>query len=302
MEDLTVRSSSRPLKLSKGMAIAASLRPRQWTKNLFLFAGIAFSKNLFIADQFVKTLLAFFLFCLVSGSGYIVNDVVDLENDKRHPHKSRRPLASGHLKISDAIIASVVISIPALVLSFFLDRYFGLTATCYFFLVVIYSLVLKKAVIIGVLSIAMGFVLRVFAGTVIAGVEISSWLLICATFLALFLALAKKRQETVVNTPDQQASQVPRWPHFLDMMIAAVSACTILAYALYTMSGETLTRFNTANLKFTIPFVIYGVFRYIYLVYEKDRGGSPEEVLLTDGPLLLCTALWVIAVIKIIYF
>lgn len=301
MEDLTARCCSEPLKLSKGKAIVVSLRPRQWTKNLILFAGIIFSKNLLVGHQFIKTLLAFLLFCLISGSGYIINDLIDLDNDRRHPRKCRRPLACGSLKPSDAVIAAVITGTISLALSFFLNKSFGLIATCYLFLVFIYSLFLKKVLIIGVFAIALGFVLRALAGTVVIGVEISSWLLVCTTFLALFLALAKRRQQIFVGSPNQQAEQVQKSPHSLDMMIAVVSACAIIAYSLYIMSEETVTRFNTTNLKFTIPFVIYGVFRYIYLVYKKHMGGSPEEVLLTDRPLTVSVSLWIITVIMIIY-
>lgn len=215
MEDITARGWSEPLKLSKSKAIILSLRPRQWTKNLILFAGIVFSKNLFIGPHFFKTLAALLLFCLISGSGYIINDLIDLDDDRRHPHKSQRPLASGSLKPSEAVIAAVIIGITSLALSFFLNKSFSSIAACYLFLILIYSLFLKKVLIIGVFTIALGFVLKALAGTVVVGVEISSWLLICATFLALFLALTKEEAKDIYRQSRSTSQMVSKISSFL---------------------------------------------------------------------------------------
>lgn len=296
-----------------------SLRPKQWSKNLVLFAGLLFSKNLLLPHLFFKTLLAFLLFCLLSSSIYLMNDIVDLEEDRKHPQKSRRPIARGDLRRSKALGFSLAFSITAILLSFRLDLRFGISSCVFLTLMVLYSFLLKRVVILDVLAISLGFVLRAVAGALVIQVEISSWLLVCTTLLALFLALSKRRHELVFfsadfgvrnsefkrGTPDSpfpfRKSLAEYSPLLLDQMISVVASALVMAYALYTMSPETIEKFDTRWLAFTIPFVLYGIFRYLYLIYRKEEGGNPETTLLQDKPLLIDCGLWILAVGIILY-
>ena len=281
-----------------------SLRPKQWTKNLFVFAAILFSQNIFNFPLLSKVILAFFIFCLLSGCIYILNDLSDLKQDRRHPGKSRRPVASGRLKISHAIISLIILMPLCLLVSYYLSPSFFLVVLVYFLLQLGYSFFLKRIVILDVFTIAAGFVLRVAAGGVVINVEISSWLIICTILLSLFLGLSKRRYELVEleeKAQDHREVLAEYSSHLLDQMISVVTASTVIAYALYTMSEETIKRFGTRNLVFTVPFVLYGIFRYLYLIHQKETGGKPEDVLVTDKPLLIDIILWVITAAIIIY-
>lgn len=284
--------------------IIVSMRPKQWTKNLFIFATLLFSKNLFNLSLLLTTILAFVIFCLLSGGVYLINDIVDLERDKNHPRKTKRPLAAGQLGISSSIIAAVLLILISLTVSFLINLYFGLVALSYFLLMTAYTLVLKEIVIIDVLTISFGFVLRVVAGALIIAVEVSPWLLICTILLALFLALAKRRHELILL---EDAASVHRrilreyTSKLLDEMMAVVTASTLMAYILYTISSRTIEELHTKNLIFTTPFVIYGIFRYLYLIHQKGLGGNPEDILLKDKPLIVNIFLWILTVIIILY-
>lgn len=284
--------------------IYKSLRPEQWIKNLFIFAGILFSQNFFNLALLLKVVLAFFTFCLLSGAVYILNDLVDLECDRRNDARSRRPMASGRLKPSFAVL-SLVILIPLLLgLSYCLGIYFFLVALIYFLVQLSYSFYLKHIVILDVFAIAFGFVLRVIAGAVVISVEFSSWLLICTFLLALFLGLSKRRHELVIAGEKAQTDRKVLGEYssyLLDQMISVVTASTVIAYIFYTVSPETITKFGTKNLIYTIPFVLYGIFRYLYLIHQKEKGGNPERILVTDKPLIINILLWVIAVGVILY-
>jgi len=284
--------------------ILQSLRPKQWTKNLFIFAGILFSQNLFKIELLLKTLWAFILFCILTGSVYIINDIVDREKDRLHPYKSKRPIASGKLTTSSALL-SVFIFVPSSIFfSFILNKSFFLIALSYLILQVAYSFILKKIVILDVFAVSIGFVLRVIAGAVVINVEISSWLLICTILLALFLGLSKRRHELLVleDGAERHRGVLNEYtPYLLDQMISVVTASTVIAYALYTMSESTIKRFGTKSLVFTVPFVLYGIFRYLYLIHQKGAGGSPETLIVTDKPLLIDIILWVITIGFIIY-
>jgi len=280
------------------------MRPKQWMKNLFMFAGILFSQNLFNFPLLLKSILAFFIFCLISGSTYVMNDIADLKEDRHHPLKSQRPLASGRLRVSYALWWLIFISLFSLGVSFKLSPLFFLVALSYFMLQLAYSISLKHMVILDVFAIACGFVLRVVAGAVVIDVQISSWLLICTILLSLFLGLSKRRHELVVlegGAPTHRKVLGEYSPYLLDQMISVVTASTVVAYALYTMSEETIEKFGSKNLVFTVPFVLYGIFRYLYLIHQKGAGGNPESILVTDKPLMIAILLWVIAIGIILY-
>lgn len=293
------------MKLSLPILVIRSLRPRQWTKNVIIFAALFFSHHLFDRDFLINSFIAFVVFCFISGVVYILNDLVDLEQDKNHPIKSKRPLASGELKPVPAIVLGVIIMVAALVVAFRLNYSFGLIVVSYLALQVLYSFYLKHQVILDVFSVAAGFVLRVVAGAAVIQVPISTWLLICTILLALFLAMSKRRHELILleeNAVHHRKILYEYSPYFLDQMISVVTSSTVLAYALYTMSEETVKKFHTDNLKLTIPFVIYGIFRYLYLIHQKNEGGSPERILLTDKPLIINILLYGLVVGYVLYF
>jgi len=281
-----------------------TLRPRQWTKNLILFAGLIFSQNLFNPVLFSKTLYAFLVFCLLSGAVYLVNDIIDIEKDRLHPEKKKRPLASRKLSLKVAKGTAIGLPIICLLLSYVLNLQFLLVSVSYYLLMLAYSFFLKKKVILDVMTIAFGFVLRALAGAVAIQVEVSSWFLICTILLALFLGLAKRRHELRLlegKAAAHRESLSSYSPQLLDQLIAAVTSSTILAYALYTQGAETVARFGTKNMVYTLPFVVYGIFRYLYLMYVKEHGGSPEKVLFSDKPMLANVFLYLIAASVILY-
>ena len=284
--------------------IVESLRPRQWTKNLLLFAGLIFSKSVFQGPLLLKASAGFVLFCLLSGTEYIINDLLDLEQDRNHPVKSKRPLASGRLKVSWAVGAVVVLAVGGLFGSFLLSRGFGWIAAAYFVLMLGYTLVLKHIVIVDVIVIAVGFVLRAVAGAAVVDVSISSWLLVCTTFLALFLGLCKRRHEMILlgeNAVGHRKILGDYSPYLLDQMVSVVTASTVMAYTLYTTAAGTVEKFGTRNLIFTLPFVLYGIFRYLYLVHQKEMGGSPEQILLKDRPMIVNIMLYLLTAGFILY-
>jgi 4-hydroxybenzoate polyprenyltransferase len=281
-----------------------SLRPGQWAKNLLVFAGLLFGLRLFDAAAVLRAIAAFSIFCLLSGVVYLINDVADRESDRQHPIKARRPVASGALPVPTALTAALLLGGAALAASFVLGVPFFTVSVAYLALLALYSGPLKHIVIIDVLTIAIGFVLRAVAGALAVDVEISHWLLVCTILLALFISLAKRRHELVLLA-DGAASHRPILgeysPYLLDQMISVVTASTLVAYVFYTISAETEAKFGTAWLGLTIPFPLYGIFRYLYLVHQRDGGGSPADLLLTDRPLLICVTLWALTVALIIY-
>ena len=269
-----------------------------------VFAALAFSKHLFERGPLLRSLLAFALFCALSGAVYLLNDVADVERDRRHPTKSRRPIASGELPVRTATLIAVVLGLLALAGSWFLGLAFLASAACYVALNLLYSFRLKEVVIVDVLSVSLGFVIRAIAGGAAIGVAVSDWLLICTVLLALFLSLSKRRHELTSLSgaaAGHRAILAEYSPYLLDQMIGVVTASCLMAYAFYTTAEETRQKFQTDRLAWTIPFVLYGIFRYLYLVHQKEKGGSPADVLLTDRPLLLDVALWAAAVVFIVY-
>ncbi len=286
-----------------GLNLLISLRPDQWTKNLVIFAALIFGKQLADVDSISRVSLAFVAFCMLSGSVYVFNDLVDRERDAQHPIKSARPIASGALAVPHAVLASVLLGISGLALAFWLGSNVGLVAVGYVALQLCYGFVLKHYVILDVLTISIGFVLRALVGGVAIDVPVSDWLLLCTILLALFLALSKRRHELVLlegQAGDHRPILSEYSPYLLDQMISVVTASTLTAYAFYTMSAETVGKFGD-GLVWTLPFPLYGIFRYLYLVHRKHGGGSPSEMLLGDRPLLACVALWVVTVVTLIY-
>jgi|SRR5262245_52549717 len=285
------------------MAVLLSLRPRQWVKNLFVFAGLIFSQSLFTPLVW-PAIAAFVIFCALSGAIYLFNDLADVEKDRLHPTKRRRPIASGALSIRAATTIGVLALVGSLVAAYALSARFGVVATVYAALLTAYSLWLKHVVILDVLTVAIGFVLRAVAGAAAIGVEISGWLVICTILVALFLALGKRRHEYLTLHGDAAAHRpilAEYSESFLDQMVAVVTASTVTAYALYTMSPDTVAKFHTRWLPLTLPFVLYGVFRYLYLLYRRELGGNPSDLLLSDRALLINTVLWMVALLVIIY-
>jgi 4-hydroxybenzoate polyprenyltransferase len=297
-----------PVARVPGRAVAlnllTSLRPGQWIKNLLVFAGLLFGRRLFDARAVADAVAAFVVFCALSGVVYLVNDILDREGDRLHPLKARRPIASGALPVQTAALAALAIGAPALGAAAAIGGRFAAVAVAYVTLQVLYSGPLKRLVIIDVLTIAIGFVLRAVAGAVAVDVEISHWLLVCTILLALFIALAKRRHEIVMlagEAPSHRPILGEYNPYLLDQMIAVVMASTLIAYVVYTVSPETQEKFGTPWLGLTIPFPLYGILRYLYLVHRREGGGSPADLLLADRPLLVCVALWALAVALIIY-
>ncbi|MBC7321050.1 decaprenyl-phosphate phosphoribosyltransferase [bacterium] len=284
--------------------IIKSLRPRQWIKNLLVFAGLVFSKNLFNLDAFFITVYAFFIFCVISGSIYILNDIIDLPFDRVNPLKAKRPIARGKLKVSYAKLTISILIPTFLLFAYLLNHQFFLVVLSYVILQGFYSLYLKNIPILDIFAIALGSVLRVVGGTVVINVSISSWLLVCTILLALLLALSKRRYELIAFEKDARNKRrvlAEYNTYLLDQMISVVTSSVLITYSLYTMSQETVERFGSRDLIFTVPFVLYGIFRFLYLIYRKDLGDSPEGLLLLDKPLLINVSLWVITVLVVIY-
>lgn len=280
------------------------MRIQQWIKNLFVFAPLIFSQNVFVLPLFAKTVLAFVLFCLLTGAAYIFNDLQDLEEDKRHPVKSQRPLASGRLEKKHALSAMILLAILGLAGAYFLNVSFFAVMLVYLVLQVAYSGWLKHVVIIDVFLIAAGYFLRVIAGGLAIEVQISPWLIICTILLALFLALSKRRHELVLLDKKAETHRPilkEYTPQLLDQMIAVVTASTVISYCLYTISAETVAKYGTMNMVYTVPFVLYGIFRYLYLVHQKEEGGSPEALIIKDKPLLADLFLWIATAMVILY-
>ena len=269
-----------------------------------MLAGVVFGGRLLEPAAVAIAVAAFAIFCALSGAIYLFNDVADREADQNHPLKRERPIASGQLAATTAVAAGVILGIGGVGAAFLIGIRFALVAATYLGAMLLYSLALKHVVIVDVLMIAAGFVLRAVGGAVAVNVPIGQWLLVCTTLLALFLALSKRRHELVVladGATDHRRILEEYSPYLLDQMIGVVTASTLIAYIVYATSPDTAARLGTAKLGLTIPFVLYGIFRYLYLVHQKRGGGSPSAMLLTDTPLLSCVALWAAGVIALLY-
>ena len=281
-----------------------SLRPGQWTKNLIVFAALQFGREALNGSSVLRAAGAFAEFCLLSGAMYLVNDVCDLAGDRLHPKKRLRPIASGRLSTRRALAAAAVLTVAALAGAFALRPLLAAVAALYAALTLAYSLRLKNVVILDVFLIASGFILRVVAGGVVLRVSLSSWLIICTSLLALFIGFGKRRHEIVFLEEDASLHRSilrEYSPLLLDQMISVVTSSTVIAYSLYTVSEETVRKFGTSNLIFTMPFVLYGLFRYLYLVHQRGQGGNPEEMIFRDKPLAATIVLWIVSVVMILY-
>lgn len=284
-------------------ALLRSMRPRQWLKNSFVFAPLVFDRQFFQPIPLLLTAIGFLLLCLISSTVYIINDIADLEQDRKHPYKKNRPLAAGLLSVRVAWISALFFGLFSLAAGFLINTQFGIILSIYLVLNLFYSFYLKHMPIIDVLIIAAGFVLRVGAGVSLITVErFSPWLYVCTTLIALFIGFGKRRAE--LSMLAEKANQHRRVLDgysiaFLDQLIVVVSATTIMAYSLYTFSAENLPKNHTMML--TIPFVLYGIFRYLYLIHVEDAGGAPDELLLSDYPLMATILLWGLLSALILY-
>jgi 4-hydroxybenzoate polyprenyltransferase len=282
--------------------IFKSLRPKQWTKNGFIFAALIFDLKLLQIEPLVKTTIGFIILCFISGTVYLINDLVDVEKDRQHPTKKNRPIAAGQVSIPVAMATAILLPAIMLPLSFLLNPVFGVIITTYLLLQIAYSFALKNVVVVDVLTIAAGFVLRVAAGVpLVAAERFSPWLYVFTTLLALFLGLGKRRQELVLLKGEAGTRAILKEYNlpFLDSMMSVVTTGTIITYAFYTFSAPNLQ--NNHLMMMTIPFVIYGIFRYLYVIHVQGNGGAPDEVLLTDRPLQINIVLFGLAVFTILY-
>ena len=289
-------------------------RLKQWTKNIFVFAALVFSKQLVRPESVLLSLRAFFAFCLTASFIYVMNDIADRESDRLHPRKRLRPIASGEISLRSANIISILLLVGVAVLVIGLDRRFVMCLIAYILMNLAYSFYLKDLVLIDVFVIAIGFMLRVIGGALVLNVARSSWLILTTMFLSLFLGIAKRRGELVaLSTSEVGISGAPAMTYhtrkvlehysieFAEQMTTICAAGFVFSYALYTVSERTVTMFGTENLIFTTPFVLYGVFRYLYLLHKKRLGESPTDIVLSDVPMLLNFAAYAIAMLAIIY-
>ena len=287
------------------VALLRCMRPWQYTKNLLVFAALVFAREMGNPDAVVKTVVAFVLFCMVSSAVYLINDVRDAEGDRRHPDKRDRPIACGALSPSAASTAAAVLLVAGIGGALVVNFNLGAVTAAYFVLQMLYQFALRHMVILDVFAIAGGFVLRAVAGAEAIAVEISPWLLICTLLLALFISLSKRRHELVLlenNASAHRASLTEYSAYLLDQMIGVVTASTLMAYILYTVDARTVTEFGSTRLVYTVPFVIFGIFRYLYLIHQKGEGGNPDRILLSDRPFFVNMLLWMGTVALAVYY
>ncbi len=281
------------------------LRPAQWSKNSVLFAALIFSKHLFVLSDVSVVVAAFVCFCCVASGAYVMNDIRDCERDRQHPLKAQRPLPAGRIDRRTAAWLAVALIALGLAGAGILGLGFALLVALYLVLQVAYTFAFKEMVILDVMSIAAGFVIRAVAGGVVIGVPVSPWLIICTFLLALFLGFSKRRHELVLlegRATEHRAALREYSPYFLDQMISVVTASTVVAYAIYTASPEVREKLGTDKLYLTIPFVLFGIFRYLYLVHQREEGGNPTQLLLSDRPLLADVLLWILTASLVLYW
>lgn len=281
----------------------ALLRPSQWVKNLFLFAPLIFSKHLFQSDYFREELLAFFVFCLISSSVYIINDIADREADKLHPIKRNRPIASGVISVPKALIIELIVLALIGLLVRGLNLKFQLVAGLYFVFNFAYSFWLKRVILVDVFIIAAGFMLRVLAGAFVINVQVSPWLVLCTLFVSVFLAVSKRRGEILLNIDSDSRPVLREYDiGFIDQIMTVAASGMAISYALYTVAERTVTIFGTENLIFTTVFVLFGIFRYLFLMKKHKTEDNPTLLLLTDRIMMLNVFAWFLSCVLIIYF
>lgn len=280
------------------------LRPQQWVKNGVVLAAVIFSGNAGESHLLLLSVFATGLFCLLSSAVYVLNDIVDADADRRHPIKAFRPIASGRVSKNLGIGLAAFLIALAVIGGMFLNHNFLLVAAAYFVLNILYSFFLKHVVIIDVMTIAAGFVLRALAGAVVIAVNVSGWLLVATFLLALFLGFGKRRHELVMleNKSEGHRRILAKYtPYFLDQLIGVVTPAVIVCYLMYAISPEVEQKLGTHYLYLTVPFVIYGIFRYLYLIHLEEGGGSPTQLLLTDRPILVTVILWLLTALLLLY-
>ncbi|MCX8070922.1 MAG: decaprenyl-phosphate phosphoribosyltransferase [Candidatus Binatia bacterium] len=281
------------------------VRWHQWVKNTVVYAALIFSKHLFDPWSVLWVTLGFIAFCLTASGAYVMNDIRDIDRDRQHPEKAARPLASGRIALRNAYVLAAVLMGGGLSLAFALGWSFGGLLLAYLALQFLYTLVLKEMVILDVMAIATGFAIRAAAGGVVIQVAVSPWLIVCTFLLMLFLGFSKRRHELVLlegRATEHRASLREYSPYFLDQMISVVTASTVVAYAIYTASPEVREKLGTDKLYLTIPFVLFGIFRYLYLVHQREQGGNPTQLLLSDRPLLVDIFLWLLVCVLLLYW
>ena len=281
------------------------MRPSHWVKNVFVLAPLVFAQRLTDPESLTSAALAFACFCLASSAVYCFNDIRDHEEDGRHPVKCRRPIPSGAVSVALASLLTALLVGGSLGLALLIGLPFLQILAAYLLLNLLYTVRLKHVVILDVMSVSLGFVLRVIGGGLAIRVEVSAWLLLCTIFLALFLAFSKRRHELMLldrHASDQRPVLTSYSPAFLDQMINVVTASTVVAFALYSISGETVDKFGTKALIYTTPFVLYGIFRYLYLVYQRPGELNPTEDVVRDLPSIVNLVLWAVTVVLVIYW
>lgn len=287
------------------MLILKLLRVKQWIKNFFLFAPLIFSLHLFEFKYFLNALIGFFAFSFLSSFVYILNDIADRENDRNHPEKRHRPIASGKISPKNALLIGLILLILTAILASFTNYKFILALLSYFIVNIFYTFSFKNIVLLDVFSISFGFMIRIISGAWVINVEISHWLILTTLFLSLFLGITKRRMEVylVENTSVSKTRKVLEHYSldFTDQMATIVAAGTVISYALYTVSERTVTIFGTDRLIYTTPFVIFGIFRYLYLVHKKNLGENPTLIVSTDIQMIVNLILWLLASVFIIY-
>lgn len=277
--------------------LITSMRPQQWYKNLILFVSIIFSLNILNVEMWSTIIFAFILFCMLSGSEYLINDIIDLESDRKHPVKCKRPLASGKLKITTALVFVALLIVGVMAGSYLINIPFLIISMSYLLLILFYSLILKHLIIVDLLVISIGFVMRAVAGGIAINVRISPWLIVCTFLLALFLALGKRRHELNLlgnNAGDHRKNLAEYSNEMLDQMLSITTGSLIISYSLYTFFVENYF------MMLTIPVIIYGLFRYLFLVHSRNFGGEPE-MLFKDKGMLICLGLWSFIVVSVLY-
>ena len=302
---IDIPGSSQEAKMEKLKYLFLILRPRHWIKNLFIFTPLIFGKKLFSPPSTLKAITAYCLFSLLSSSVYLINDLIDIEQDRLHQIKRLRPIPSGKVSKKQAQITAAILGLVSIALSFMLDIYFGWIAVIYFVFNLLYSKIFKKVVVIDVFCLAMFFLLRVIAGTVITKAKFSYWMILIVTLLSLFLGFNKRRQELRLLGIKSYAHRhvLSKYSlYYIDWMISVTTFLIAVIYMLYTVDTRTVAAFGTRDLFYSIPFVYYGIFRYLYLIHKVNRFGDPTDILLSDRMLQLNIILWISVCVYVIYF